>query len=245
MKDKEKKVNILKTGILTMVAVFAIMGGYGGLVHCIDTNQLHAVDQQHTKTQERLGGEEIAYSSIPENSVIRSLESDYGVKGYKAQRPKIKEIDVSTRDIAAKAVNPVPVSVESIESGKDLFFYYCSRCHGKDGDGRGLMGSVPSLRRESKKVEEELSNYLSGYLGYKPNINASYVQDETVGEIYYTLTNGGEAIMPPYKDALSPRDRWDVINYMKHELNRVPIEVKELESLTPAQKVRAELDSSR
>jgi len=245
MEDKSKKVNILLTGILTMVVVFVVMGAYGTLVHFIDSTQLHAVDQQHTKTQERLAAEKSGYTQTPENSVFGTVESDYGVIGYKSPRPQIKEIDVSTRDIAAKAVNPVPATVESVENGKDLFFYYCSRCHGKDGDGRGLMGSVPSLRRESKQVEEDLATYLSGYLGYKPKINASHVQDETVGEIYYTLTNGGEAIMPPYKDALSPRDRWDVINYMKNELNRVPIdvEVSEPDKLTPAEKVKRELES--
>ena len=230
-----------------MVAVFAIMGGYGALMHWIDTAQLHAVDQQHTKTQERLQGKEIGYGATPENAVINTVESDYGVKGFKAKRPQINEIDVSTRDIAAKAVNPVPVSVESIDSGKDLYFYYCSRCHGKDGDGRGLMGSVPSLRRESRQVDEDLSTYLSGYLGYKPNVNSSFVQDESEGEIYYTITRGGEAIMPPYKDALSPRDRWDVINYIKNELNRVPIEVQVSESanLTMEEKVKLELESSK
>ena len=128
------------------------------------------------------------------------------------------EPDVETRDKAALLSNPVPATNESINGGKRLYEIYCSPCHGKNGEGMGIMGAVPYLARAPQAENDSLAQYLSGYLGYKPGVDLSFVQEEADSQVYYSITNGGEAIMPGFADALSPTERWDVINYIKRGL---------------------------
>ena len=48
------------------------------------------------------------------------------------------------------------------------------------------------------------------------DLNDAYTQDQAPGQIFFTLTRGRGA-MPFYRDALSPEERWDVVNYLKNE----------------------------
>jgi hypothetical protein len=48
------------------------------------------------------------------------------------------------------------------------------------------------------------------------DLNDPYTQDQADGSLFFTLTRG-RAKMPFYRDALSPLERWDVINYVKSE----------------------------
>jgi len=45
-------------------------------------------------------------------------------------------------------------------------------------------------------------------------LNEAYTQDQTDGEIFFTLTRG-RGLMPLYRDAISAEERWHVINYLK------------------------------
>lgn len=128
------------------------------------------------------------------------------------------EPDTSTRTKARWLVNPVAPVGESISAGKELYLIYCAPCHGIDGDGLGIMGAVPYLGKAPDYESQALAQYLSGYLGYSPRVNLNFIQEESDGEIFYTITNGGEAIMPAFRDALTPQQRWDLINYIKRGL---------------------------
>lgn len=130
------------------------------------------------------------------------------------------EPDVSTRFISRKLSNPIAPNTESLMEGKELFSIYCSPCHGKNGEGLGIMGSVPILARAPANEEGSLKKYLSGFIGYAPSIDINFVQNETDGELYYTITNGGEAIMPSFKEAMDPQQRWHLVNYIKKELGQ-------------------------
>ena len=48
------------------------------------------------------------------------------------------------------------------------------------------------------------------------DLTEDYTQDQADGQLFFTLTRGRE-IMPFYRDALSPMERWDVVNYVKQE----------------------------
>ena len=130
--------------------------------------------------------------------------------------------DASTRKKARALVNPVRPTADSIREGKDLFYNYCEPCHGETGDGQGIMGSVPMLKRKPVDGDDiSLGIYLSNFTGFEPQFDISYVQNGSDGDLYYTITNGGEAIMPSYKDALSVEQRWHLINYIKKELSKI------------------------
>ena len=97
---------------------------------------------------------------------------------------------------AALLVNPVPATAESIERGAYFYDINCAVCHGAEGLGNGLVG----LKFEPAPVD----------------LNAAYTQDQADGQLFFTLTRGRGA-MPFYRDALSPDERWDVVNYVKHK----------------------------
>lgn len=101
------------------------------------------------------------------------------------------------KDAAAAIPNPVPATPESIARGQYFFEINCLVCHGATGLGDGPVGQ--------KFVEKA-----------PVDLNDAYTQDQADGQIFFTLTRGRE-LMPFYRDALSPDERWDVINYIRHE----------------------------
>jgi mono/diheme cytochrome c family protein len=101
------------------------------------------------------------------------------------------------KDAAATIRNPVPATPASIERGKYFFEINCLVCHGATGLGDGPVGQ--------KFVDKA-----------PVDLNDAYTQDQADGQIFFTLTRGRE-LMPFYRDALSPDERWDVINYIRHE----------------------------
>lgn len=150
--------------------------------------------------------------------VLKPQKADYSPTPAAIVMTTGREPDVSTRFMARMLNNPNAPIGESLDAGKEIFLTYCAPCHGETGDGMGIMGSVPYLERAPDQQNQDLSEYLSGYLGYNPDVNLNFVLEEPDGELYYTITNGGEAIMPSFRDALSPDQRWDLVNYIKRSL---------------------------
>ena len=104
------------------------------------------------------------------------------------------------KDAAAGIPNPTPASDESIARGKYFYQINCLVCHGDGGRGDGPVG----LKFEDPTPVD---------------LNDEYTQDQTDGEIFFTITRGRVA-MPYYRDALSREERWDVINYLRHEFGK-------------------------
>ena len=87
-------------------------------------------------------------------------------------------------------VKPTP---SSIETGKRLYQIYCALCHGPDAKGGGPVATkfVPP-----------------------PDLTLDIFRQRTDGFIYATIRDGG-ALMPGQAEALSPRERWDIVNYIR------------------------------
>ncbi len=98
---------------------------------------------------------------------------------------------------AANLPNPVPATRESVARGAYLYELNCQVCHGVTGKGDGPVG----LKFENKEPVD---------------LNDAYTQDQTDGELFFTLTRG-RVEMPFYRDALSETERWDVVNYLRAE----------------------------
>ncbi len=111
--------------------------------------------------------------------------------------PRNDDEAADMKDAAAALLNPVPASEESIARGKYFYSINCLVCHGEGGLGDGPVGQ--------KFVEKA-----------PVDLNDPYTQDQADGSLFFTLTRG-RARMPFYRDALSPLERWDVINYVKSE----------------------------
>jgi len=111
---------------------------------------------------------------------------------------------VANREEAKNLVNPVPVTAATLKKGRTLFRIICSACHGLDG-------------KASSPVSPKIGAI---------DLTADYVQKNlTEGWIYGTITFGSY-VMPAYgvpneqggSNDLSVKERWEVVNYVKHGL---------------------------
>jgi len=89
---------------------------------------------------------------------------------------------------------PVPVSRALVDRGQQRFDIYCSECHGRLGDGNGM---IPSR-------------------GYRrpPSFHTQAQRTATTGHFFDVMTNGFGA-MPPYGSMIPPHDRWAIVAYIR------------------------------
>lgn len=103
-------------------------------------------------------------------------------------------LNLTDRASSAGIKNPVGATEASIQRGRLKYNTYCATCHGDMGKGDGLVGQkyVPPT-----------------------DLSGEYVQSKPAGDIFYTITKGGLAIMPSYRDSILEEDRWHIVNYIK------------------------------
>ena len=97
---------------------------------------------------------------------------------------------------AAKAVNPVAATAESVTAGKQIFQKSCATCHGlsaEGGAGNDLIPAAPDLTDDA------------------------WDHGSSDGEIFDNIKNGigPEFNMTPWKDKLKDDDIWNVVNYLR------------------------------
>lgn len=90
--------------------------------------------------------------------------------------------------------NPEPKDEVSINNGKTLYKKYCVACHGFKGKGDGIAGA--SLVPEPADFWKES------------------FQVQSDGAIFWKLSEG-KAAMASYKNSISEKDRWDLVNYLR------------------------------
>jgi mono/diheme cytochrome c family protein len=98
-----------------------------------------------------------------------------------------------SRDDTEDLKSPVPPTPESLAHGKSIFLARCAPCHGEEGHGGGAV---------------------SKYFPPAPDLAYVKVKERSDGYIWGTLTYGGKA-MPPAREGLTDRDRWDLVNHVR------------------------------
>jgi mono/diheme cytochrome c family protein len=98
------------------------------------------------------------------------------------------------REAAAKRPNPLKTTPDSLAKGKELFVIYCAVCHGPEGKGDGPVSPkfIPPPDLSHPSIQKGRSD----------------------GYIQHIIGTGG-AVMPPYGEALSPQERWHVVNFVR------------------------------
>jgi hypothetical protein len=89
---------------------------------------------------------------------------------------------------------PFPVTKDLIERGQNRFNIYCTPCHGRLGNGDGMI-----VRRGYRKP---------------PSYHIDRLRQVPNGYIYDVITNGFGA-MPDYAAQIQPRDRWAIVSYVR------------------------------
>src|SRR3990170_3361247 len=91
-------------------------------------------------------------------------------------------------------VNPVPADEVSLQRGRILYGVHCQVCHGEQGHGDGPLASY--------------------FVRTPQNLTGASISAEFDGAVYLTIIQGfGE--MPALAENLTPRERWDVVNYVR------------------------------
>ncbi len=91
-------------------------------------------------------------------------------------------------------VFPFPIDQPVMARGQERFNIYCSPCHGRTGQGDGMV-----VRR-----------------GYRrpPTYHQDRLRGAPVGHFFDVMTNGFGA-MPDYAAQIAPRDRWAIAAYIR------------------------------
>jgi hypothetical protein len=108
---------------------------------------------------------------------------------------------------------PFPVTREVLNRGEERFNIYCSPCHGRLGNGLGMI-----VRRGLKRP---------------PSYHIDRLRQVPIGYFYDVITNGFGA-MQDYSAQVAPRDRWAIAAYIRvlqfsqqASINDVPPETRQ------------------
>jgi mono/diheme cytochrome c family protein len=89
---------------------------------------------------------------------------------------------------------PFKLTKEVLDRGEDRFNIHCSHCHGKTGQGDGMI-VLRGFKRPPSYTEDRL-------------------RQAPASHFYDVMTNGFGA-MPSYSDQVTPEDRWRIAAYIR------------------------------
>jgi mono/diheme cytochrome c family protein len=92
------------------------------------------------------------------------------------------------------STSPVKTEMQLLTRGQERFNLYCSPCHGRAGDGQGIMLS-------------------RGYVP-PPTFHSDRMRDLPDGYIFDVISNGVRN-MPSYRQQIPVEDRWAIIAYFR------------------------------
>ncbi len=90
---------------------------------------------------------------------------------------------------------PVPIDRAAIDAGHRNFDTFCAACHGVLGDGVSAIAANMALRRP-------------------PSLQEARIRAYSPGRVFQTVRQG-YGLMPSYSVALSVRDAWGVVAYVR------------------------------
>ncbi len=102
-------------------------------------------------------------------------------------------LGVDSRDSAIAKI-PIPVDMKLLERGQERFDIFCAPCHGRTGDGQGIVvkrGMLPPPSYHDPRLLK--------------------VKD---GYIFNVITHGLRN-MPSYAHQIPVQDRWAIISYVR------------------------------
>src|SRR3954470_24601762 len=89
---------------------------------------------------------------------------------------------------------PFAITRADLDRGQERFNIYCAPCHGRTGEGNGMV-----VQR-----------------GYRqpPSYHIDRLRQADPGHFFDVMTNGFGA-MPDYRAQIAPRDRWSIVAYIR------------------------------
>jgi mono/diheme cytochrome c family protein len=93
-----------------------------------------------------------------------------------------------------------------VTRGRQRFDIYCAVCHGRDGDGRGMIPQRGFTPPPSFHTDDARGFLLKGI--------KLPLREAPVGYFFEVITNGYGA-MPDYRDQVPVADRWAIVSYVR------------------------------
>ncbi len=133
--------------------------------------------------------------------LMASLEMDEqpSYKPYEAPvlAPPPDSVPVSGKEVVSPDTvkkDPVAPTRESLSQGKTLFTINCVMCHGETSAERGPVGK--KLNPPPPGLDHDMVRGLSDTL-------------------IFNAVTFGFGRMPPFRDKLSPEERWNLVNFLR------------------------------
>ena len=89
---------------------------------------------------------------------------------------------------------PFAITRDDLDRGQERFDIYCAPCHGRTGEGNGMV-----VQRGFKRP---------------PTYHQDRLRQVPVGYLFDIITNGF-GVMPDYRAQVTVEDRWRIIAYMR------------------------------
>lgn len=138
---------------------------------------------------------------VKPQSVSRFFEDGAGMRSSidgTVARGQLRDDDAFYRGVDAQGKHiktlPVVITPQLLQRGRERYDIYCSPCHSRLGDGRGIM-----IKR--------------GYVP-PPSFHIDRVRDFDDGYIFNVISNGVRN-MPAYAHQVPVSDRWAIIAYIR------------------------------
>jgi len=174
LRSKPQKAQKAQTLVLAVLAATALVAGCRQDMH--DAPRYEAFE---------------ASSTFPDNRASRTPPTGTVARGW------LRDDDaLYTGKIAGQAVDQFPFAIgrEELARGQQRFNIYCTPCHGRLGDGNGMVVQR-GLRQAASYHQDRL-------------------REEKVGYFYDVITNGFGA-MQGYAEQIPVRDRWLIVAYVR------------------------------
>ncbi|MFY0630188.1 MAG: cytochrome c [Flavobacteriaceae bacterium] len=94
----------------------------------------------------------------------------------------------------AELKSPLEATEKNLENGKKMYTIYCATCHGKKGDGQGVL------------AQREKIAGVPAYNDAVRNINE--------GSIYHVIMYG-KGVMGSHSSQLTNKERWQIVQYVE------------------------------
>lgn len=126
--------------------------------------------------------------------------------------------------------NPLAASEENLADGARVYAENCAACHGPKGQGDGpdakdLKPKPPELASMMTMITNMKDKHKGMHHGAMKAAASREMSMMTEGYVYWTISEGGTALespMPPFKDALSEKEIWQVMLYMANGFDAKP-----------------------
>jgi cytochrome c553 len=147
--------------------------------------------RQDMNDQERLDALE-ASDFFPDGAASRPIPAGTVARGQLQKDTAFQTGHLTPTELANKL--PMPLTAAVLQRGQERFNIYCSVCHGRTGEGTGMI-----VRRGFPQP---------------PSFHTDRLREAPLGHFVQVITNG-YGLMYPYASRVEPADRWAIAAYIR------------------------------